>query len=154
MADDSNGVMLAFLPAETYWCKQPLPHMTLVYCGTVEDVSFAQFNDIAKDALSVVRLMRRPFVLDVTGVDVFGGNDDGPKVDVLTLGVTPQLQMARRLVQMWNASQHPFNPHTTVGPEGSAEGDLPTQLYFDRLLASWGPKRLIFRLGGEGPRDY
>lgn len=147
--------MLAFVPVETYWCKQPLPHMTLVYCGTVEDVSMAQFNDIAKDALAVVRLMKRPFTLDVTGIDTFGGDDaDNPKVDVLTLGITPQLQMARRLVQIWNASQHPFNPHATIGPEGSAEGELPTQLYFDRLIATWGPKQMSFRLGGgDYPRD-
>jgi 2'-5' RNA ligase len=142
-----NGVMLAFLPTNTEWCKQELPHMTLVYCGTTEEVSEAMFSDIAKDSLLVANMMRHPFSLDVTGVEVFGGNGDGPKVDVLRLGPTPQLVLARRLVQHWNASQHPFNPHATVGPEGSAEGELPTQLFFDRILASWGPKKLIFRLG-------
>lgn len=148
-----NGVMIAFLPTNGLWCKQPDPHMTLVYCGTIEDVSYAQFGDIAKDALAVARLMRRPFPLDVLGIEQFGGNDDGPRVDVLKLQSTSQLEMARRHVQIWNASQHPFNPHATIGPEGSAEGELPTLLYFDRIAAVWGPKQLTFRLGGS-PHDY
>jgi 2'-5' RNA ligase len=127
--------------------------MTLVYCGTIDDVSYAQFGDIAKDAISVTRLIPRPFALDVTGIEQFGGNDDGPRVDVLKLASTPEVELARRHVQIWNASEHPFNPHATIGPEGSAEGELPTKLYFDRVLAQWGPKSLIFRIGSY-PRDY
>lgn len=145
----NTGVMLAFLPTNGEWCKQPLPHMTLVYCGTIDDVSYAQFGDICKDALTVARTLRRPFMLDVTGIEVFGGNDDGPRVDVLKLEMKPEVQTARKLVQIWNASEHPFTPHATIGPEGSAEGELPTKLFFDRILAQWGPKSLIFRLGSD-----
>lgn len=139
------GVMVAFLPTNGEWCKQPLPHMTLVYCGTIDDVSYAQFGDIAKDAISVARLIRRPFMLDVVGIEQFG--DDGEKVDVLKLGSTSMVELARKHVQMWNASEKPFTPHATIGPEGSAEGELPTRLYFDRIAAVWGPKQLVFRLG-------
>jgi 2'-5' RNA ligase len=147
----NEGVMLAFLPTDGSWCKQPLPHMTLVYAGTMDDVSYTAFGDLAKDALSVARLVRRPFSLDVLGIEQFG--DEGQKVDVLKLQSTSTVELARRHVQMWNASEKPFTPHATIGPEGSAEGEIPTALYFDRIVAVWGPKTLTFRLGGE-PRDY
>ena len=148
----NDGVMIAFLPRNgEQFVRQPLPHMTLVYCGTLDDVSYAQFGDIAKDAISVARLVRRPFVLDVLGVEQFG--DEGQQVDVLRLAGNPTIDMARRHVQMWNASEKPFTPHITIGPEGSADGELPTQLFFDRITAVWGPKQLTFRLGGS-PNDY
>ena len=147
-----NGVMIAFLPrGGEQWVRQPLPHMTLVYCGTIDDVSYTQFGDIAKDAISVARLIRRPFVLDVLGVEQFG--DEGEKVDVLRLAGNPMIDMARRHVQIWNASEKPFTPHVTIGPEGSAEGDLPTQIFFDRITAVWGPRQMTFRIGGS-PHDY
>jgi 2'-5' RNA ligase len=146
----NDGVMLAFIPVGgEEWCKQPDPHMTLVYCGTIEDVPYPAFGELAKDALNVCRVVRRPFVLNVLGVEQFGGNGDGPAVDVLKLESTREIEMARRIVQTWNKSEHPFNPHATIGPEGSAEGELPTRLYFDRILAAWGPKKLIFRLGSD-----
>ena len=152
-----TGVMIAFLPSNGEWCKQELPHMTLVYCGTIDDVSYAQFGDIAKDAIAVARMFKRPFELEVVGIEQFG--DEGEKVDVLKLSSTPAIDSARRLVQMWNASEKPFTPHATVGPEGSAEGHLPTKLYFDRVIATWGPKKLIFGLGSmyndvSRDRDY
>jgi hypothetical protein len=51
----SDGVMLAFLPTDTSWCQQPLPHMTLVYAGTIADLPMSAFNDLAKDAITVAR---------------------------------------------------------------------------------------------------
>jgi 2'-5' RNA ligase len=146
----NDSVMLAFLPTNGYWCKQDLPHMTLVYCGTIDDVNVGSYNDLAKDALTVARLMARPFSLDVIGVEVYG---DEEKVDVLTLGSIPKLDTARKFVGLWNKSGHGFSPHATVGPEGSAEGEIPTSLYFDRIAVCWGPKKIEFRLGGD-PRDY
>lgn len=145
----NDGVMLAFIPAGgEMWCKQPDPHMTLVYAGTIDDVSYPAFGELCKDALNVVRVMKHPFVLQVVGIDQFGDESlDNPMVDVLKLESTRELEMARRIVQTWNKSDHPFSPHATIGPEGSAEGVLPTQLYFDRIVAAWGPKQLIFRLG-------
>lgn len=143
----NDGVMLAFLPTTGSWCKQELPHMTLVYGGTLDDVSYAAFGDMAKDALTVARIMRRPFELDVIGIEQFG--DEGEKVDVLKLSSSPMIEAARRQVQMWNMSEKPFTPHATIGPEGSAEGELPTKLQFDRIVAVWGPKKLVFRLGGH-----
>lgn len=143
----NDGVMISFLPTNTDWCRQDFPHMTLVYCGTIEGLKPTALNELAKDAISVANLiMTGPFKLNVTGVEVFGQDPD-PKVDVLTLYPTPQLLLARNLVEKWNASQHQdFNPHATIGPEGSAWGNLPANLYFDRIAVSWGPKYMYFQL--------
>jgi hypothetical protein len=102
------------------------------------------FNELAKDAITVARTLP-PQALDVTGVDVLG---EGEKVDVLSLKATPELLRARDMVKKWNASQYPdFMPHVTVGPEGSAEGQLPVKLYFDQLMVAWGNRQLTFPLG-------
>lgn len=142
----STGVMVAFLPLYADWCKQDLPHVTLVYAGDIVDLPVTAFNDLAKDALMVTRTMK-PFSLDVIGVEVFG---DEEKVDVLKLHPTPQLLLARKIVERWNASEHDFTPHATIGPEGSADGSvpIPSQLYFEQLLVAWGNRQLKFNLGG------
>lgn len=135
--------MIAYLPTEGGWCKQPLPHMTLVYAGTLAEHDYSDFNQLAKDAISVSRLTP-PFSLDVTGVEVFGEED---KVEVLTLSTTPELIRARELVEYWNASEYrDFKPHATVGPLGSARGVLPTKLYFDRIMVAFGNENMTFRL--------
>ena len=145
----STGVMLAFLPAgDTSWCKQDLPHLTLVYCGDIADLEPTAFNDLAKDGITVARTMK-PFMLDVLGVDVFGADSEA-KVDALSLQPTPDLFTARKLVEHWNASQFKdLSPHVTVGPQGSADGTIPTKLYFDRLAAVWGNRQLVFNLGPQ-----
>jgi 2'-5' RNA ligase len=149
--------MIAFLPVDGSWVKQDFPHMTLVYAGALEE---GDLNTLAKDAISAARLTSS-FNLSATGIEVFG--DDGEEqVDVLTLYPTPQLILARKLVEHWNASSHPdFVPHVTIGPAGSAasvvenpplysEGyrrqALPTRVYFNRIAACWGDKRLIFNI--------
>lgn len=140
----STSVMIAFLPTQTDWCKQDLPHLTLVFCGQIVDLPLTALNAIAKDAATVARTTK-PFSLDVTGVEVFG---DEEKVDVLTFYSTPQLDLARTMVEKWNASQYKeFKPHATIGPEGSADGIIPTRLYFEQLLVAWGNRHLIFPLG-------
>lgn len=138
-----DGVMIAFVPTDGSWCKQPLPHLTLVYAGSLIDLPLSAFNELAKDAISVARTTR-PFSLDVLGVEVFGEEE---KVDVLRFQSTPQLELARRLVEKWNASEHPFSPHCTIGPEGSAEGNLPTRLWFEQIIVAWGNRLLRFSLG-------
>lgn len=150
----SDGVMIAFLPVEGGWCKQPLPHMTLVYAGLEEDLRPGAFNELSKDTLSVAQMFRGPFTLKVVGIDQFGeGTAENPQVDVLKLEKTPEIELARKLVEDWNASQHEFNPHATVGPAGSAQGILPSSLVFNRVMVAWGPRRLIFGLGKYYPRD-
>ena len=139
----SDGIMIAYLPIDGSWCKQPLPHMTLVYAGTLLEREYSDFNRLAKDAISVARLTS-PFSLDVTGVEVFG---DEEKVDVLRLSSTPELIRARQLVEHWNKSEFTeFKPHVTVGPTGSARGMLPTKLYFDRIMVAFGNEDMTFKL--------
>lgn len=139
-----NGVMLAYIPVNTEWARQSLPHLTLVYCGTVDDLSPAAYNRLAKDAVSA-GLMTGPMALEVTGVEVFG--DDAEKVDVIKLHPIPRLLTARRIVESWNASEHPFNPHVTIGPEGSANDVvIPPILYFDKIMVGWGDQRMTFSL--------
>lgn len=152
----AESTMLAFLPTDGSWCKQDFPHMTLVYAGEREE---SDLNAIAKDAISAARLTGS-FNLEVTGVEEMGEGEEA--VDVLTLHPTPQLLVARKTVESWNGSSYKeFKPHATIGPVGSAaaivenppiysEGYrrqvLPTKLYFDRIAACWGDKRLIFRI--------
>jgi 2'-5' RNA ligase len=141
----STGVMIAFLPTPTNWYKgQDFAHLTLIYAGDIMSMPMSSFNELAKDAITVAKMMP-PFSLDVLGVDVMG---EGDKVDVLTLKSTPELLRARDLVEHWNGSQYTnFIPHVTVGPEGSAEGMLPVKLYFDQLMVAWGNRQLLFPVG-------
>lgn len=148
--------MLAYLPTDGSWCKQPLPHMTLVYGGTLEDRDYSVFNQLAKDAITVCRITP-PFSLDVEGIETFGPEDE--RVDVLRLSTTPALIRARQLVEHWNMSEHrEFKPHATIGPVGSARGVLPTKLHFDRIMVAFGNEDMTFRLSydheGDGPSRY
>jgi 2'-5' RNA ligase len=150
----TTGVMIAFLPTTDGWYKGPdFAHMTLVYAGEIVSLPLSAFNEIAKDAITVARTMP-PFRLPITGVEVFG---EGEKVDVLTMQSTPALLRAREMVEKWNASQHEFAPHVTIGPEGSAEGILPTELYFRDIIVEWGNRQLRFPLGmafEDSPSKY
>lgn len=141
----ADGVMIAFLPTNTDWCRQELPHLTLVYAGDKDELRDSALSDLAKDAMSVARLTGA-FSLEVTGVETFG--DDAEKVDVLTLYPTPQLLLARKMVEGWNASQYKdYKPHATIGPEGSAlDIIVPSRIGFDRVVVSWGDKHVTFRL--------
>lgn len=152
----SDDLMIAFLPVDGSWCKQDFPHMTLAWGGPIADRSEEEFNAMAKDAISAARITGT-FNLNVVGVDQLG---DTEPVDVLSLYPTPQLLLARNLVQRWDTTEFSeFKPHATIGPAGSAaaiventpvysEGyrrqALPTKLYFNRIAACWGDKRLIF----------
>jgi 2'-5' RNA ligase len=154
--------MIAFLPTNGSWCKQDFPHMTLVYAGAIEGRDKSEFNEMGKDAISAGRILGS-FSLNVTGVETIG--DAGEEVDVLELYPTPQLLMARSMVEKWNKSEFTdFLPHATIGPVGSAYAQrvgnglesnvypenrrnaLPTSIYFNRLAICWGDDRLIFDL--------
>lgn len=163
----ADGVMIAYLPENGAWCKQDLPHMTLVYCGTIEENQPTDLNAMAKDAISAARVTG-PFSLQVTAVEQMG--EDQEAVDVLSFYPTPQLLVARKLVEHWNKSEYKeFKPHATIGPAGSAFTDqvpyydepsideystsrygmmknstLPDRLYFNRIAVVWGEKKLVF----------
>lgn len=137
--------------------------MTLIYAGLIEGRDKSEFNTMAKDAITASRAMGGSFSLNVTGVEQLG--DEGEEVDALMLYPTPQLMVARSLVEKWNKSEFPdLLPHASIGPAGSAytqqvsyntddisyydrrKETLPASLYFDRLAVCWGNDRLIFAL--------
>jgi 2'-5' RNA ligase len=135
--------MIAFLPTTTDWCKIELPHMTLVYAGTTDTLKPPQFNELAKDAASIAALTG-PFYLRNLGVAAFG---DGPdQVNVFRLQPTTELWSMRRFVERWNASEHPFNPHVTIGPITPFVENSPQAIGFDRIMVGWGDDSLTFFL--------
>lgn len=143
---NKEGVMIAFLPTTTDWCKIELPHLTLVYAGKKKDLSVTDFNALAKDAASIA-MLARPFVLRVSTQDIFGeGTIDNPKVRVLRFTPTSELWAMRRFVERWNKSSHPFNPHCTVGPEETFLEYPPNVIGFDRVMVAWGDEQMTFWL--------
>jgi 2'-5' RNA ligase len=143
--DVSGSVMIALLPITTDWCSIDLPHLTLVYAGETKDLKPTMFNEMAKDA-SMLAVLSRPITLKVMGVEVFG---DEEKVDVLRLQPSPELWSMRRVVEHWNASEFPFNPHATIGPAGMSSIDYPRYLAFNRILVGWGEEQLVFAMDGH-----
>lgn len=159
----NTTAMIAFLPTNGSWCKQDFPHMTLVFAGEIGDRGISDFNSLGKDAISAARTIGT-FSLQVTGVEQLG--DEGEEVDALIFHPTPQLLLARKMVESWNQSEHTdFLPHATIGPAGSAvvtsapfntddysyrdrrAQTLPSSVYFDRIAACWGDDKMIFGLG-------
>lgn len=147
-ASASDGVMIAFLPTSSDWCKIELPHMTLVYAGLKSDLKPAAFNELTKDAASLSMLVS-PFYLLVDRVDRFG--DGVEPVNVLRFKPTSELWAMRRYVESWNKSQFPFQPHATIGPSSSPFVDnVPRSVGFDRLYVGWGEENLTFWLKNSG----
>jgi 2'-5' RNA ligase len=158
----SDDAMIAFLPANAPYVKQDFPHLTLVYAGPITDRDKSEFNVMGKDAISAARAIGGSFSLNVTGVDTLG--DAAEEVDVLLMYPTPQLLIARKMVESWNRSEFAeFLPHVTIGPAGSAytqrdvdtsefsysrssRNVLPNSIFFNRLAVCWGNDRLIFSL--------
>lgn len=152
-APASQGVMIAFLPTTTDWCKQDLPHLTLVYAGTIDKLKPTDFNNLAKDAASLAQLAS-PFYLQVAAMEKFG--TPGDEVDAFRLQPTTELWAMRRFVEGWNQSEHPFNPHVTIGPVGSgARLDvIPKAIGFNQLYVGWGDEGLTFNLTRGSSTSY
>lgn len=143
MDDFSNSVMIALLPTTSDWCKIKLPHMTLVFAGEIENLSQQSHNEMAKTALSLA-MVCRTFSLVVMGTDVFGSGEE--QVEVLRLRPDPEVLAMRHVVESWNASEFPFNPHVTVGPLGSTGDTIPDFITFDRVAVGWGDSLLVYNL--------
>lgn len=134
--DDYNGsVMIALLPTETDWCHIEFPHMTLVYVGKQKDLKPTTFNELAKDAASIA-MLSGPIYLRVTGIDVFGRDEE--RVKVFRLMPSSELMAMRRTVESWNGSEYPFNPHVTIGPERTVVEYTPRVIVFNRIAVGWG----------------
>ena len=142
MDNYNDSVMIALLPTSTDWCTLELPHVTLVYAGLVKDRKITDFNEIGKDTAALA-MTNRKFGLAVMGVSTYGSEE---KVDALKLRPSPQLLSMRRLVERWNASEHSFSPHATIGPVGSLTVPTPKFLFFDRLIVTWGDSSMTMSL--------
>jgi 2'-5' RNA ligase len=146
MQDDYSGsVMVALLPMVSEWTKVRIPHLTLVYAGEIKDLKPTVFNELAKDACSIAQ-MSAPITLPVLGLELFG---DATDVKVLTVRPTPELWAMRRMVERWNVSQHPFNPHVTVGDRQAVINEIPSYIAFDRVMVGWGDDLITFNLKGR-----
>lgn len=141
-APESEGVMIALLPMSSDWCKIELPHLTLVYAGVKSELPITDFNELAKDA-AMLAALSTGLGLRVVAREPFGVNGE---VDAFRLQPTTELWAMRRAVERWNASQHPFNPHVTIGPTGTFVDIVPQAIYFDRLYVGWGSESLTFWL--------
>ncbi len=143
MDDFSDSVMIALLPITSDWCRIELPHLTLVYVGTTNELKSTVFNELAKDAASIA-MLSNTIMLKVLGTEIFGDED---KVDALHLQPSPELLAMRRTVERWNGSEYPFNPHVTIGPTGSFNSSpTPSYLAFNRIMVGWGKESLTFWL--------
>jgi 2'-5' RNA ligase len=148
MDNFSQSVMLALLPISSEWCKIELPHLTLVYIGEINSLSPTAHNELAKISLNFA-FACAPMTLSVIDTAVFGETD---KVDVLSMYASPELLAIRGMVEEWNGSQHPFNPHVTIGPEGTILSDniqVPKQITFDRIAVGWGDSLLQYKFLGK-----
>jgi 2'-5' RNA ligase len=157
MPEFDDSVMVALLPVVSDWAEVDYPHLTLVYAGQFSELSASDLDGLSKAALSI-GVMSRPLTLRVLTKDVFGeGTDDNPKVDVLRFHPNLELVKMRTLVEDWNASQFPFNPHITVGPEGKFQGEIPGWVAFDKVAFVKGKERQEFRMkfqeGGTSPYE-
>jgi 2'-5' RNA ligase len=152
-APASEGVMIALLPITADWCKQDLPHLTLVYAGTVSQMKPTDFNNLAKDAASLAQLAS-PFFLRVVAMEKFG--TPGDEVDALRLMPTTELWAMRRFVEDWNQSEHSFNPHVTIGPAGSGASldVVPQAIGFNQIYVGWGDDGLAFNLTRGSSSSY
>jgi 2'-5' RNA ligase len=123
-----------------------MPHLTLVYAGRQSENDALALDGLSKTALSIA-LMNNPITLPTLTMDVFGdGTADQPKVDVIRFHTTLPLIKMREAVQSWNASKHMFNPHMTIGPEGSWLDAVPTSVSFDRVAFCNGDQKQEFRM--------
>lgn len=147
MNDFPDSAMIALLPTNTEWCKIALPHLTLVYAGETSKLNPGAFNEMAKDAASL-SMICSPVSLRVTGREMFGNWSEKPEeaVDVFRLQPSSEILSMRRFVESWNASEHPFNPHVTIGPPGTFVESPPTYLMFDRIMVGWGKEQITFWL--------
>lgn len=142
----NDKVMVALLPVFSDGMQVDLPHMTLVYAGRTSDLSPSDLDGLSKAASSIA-MFSRPVTMRTLTKDVFGeGTEDSPKVDVLRFHPNLDVVKMRGLVDDWDASDFPFRPHMTIGPEGSWMGEIPRIVAFDKVCFAVGTNRQEFQL--------
>ncbi len=169
-----DGVMVAFFVASdvaerlagsvTTWPagSEVLPvselHVTLVYLGTIDEVSrYASEGDILREVAAFAAF--EPLVYGkVSGVGRFLPDPDTGLEPVYASVDAPELgefqdRLAERFEFIAPPSEHGFTPHITLGyvPGGKtvtpALEELP--LTFDALSVAWGERVTVFPLAGQ-----
>jgi 2'-5' RNA ligase len=154
MENGDDRVMVALLPIVSDWANIDFPHLTLAYAGRVSELPASSLDGLSKAALSIA-LLSRPVTLRTLTTDVFGeGTEDNPKVDVLRFHPNLDLLKMRAIVEDWDASKFPFNPHLTVGPEGTWNGIAPVMVAFDKVVFVVGDKHQEFHLSRTMGEDW
>lgn len=146
MASTDDKVMVALLPVFPEGMQVDFPHMTLVYAGRTSALSPSDLDGLAKAASSIA-MFSRPVTMRTLTKSVFGqGTDDNPMVDVLQFHPNLDVVKMRSTLDSWDASQFPFRPHMTIGPEGSWVGEVPRMIAFDKVCFAVGGQRQEFQL--------
>lgn len=154
MQGNDDGVTVALLPIISDWSQVEFPHLTLVFAGPASEISAPDKDALSKTALSIAMLFR-PVTLRTLTKDVFGeGTPENPKVDVLRFHPHLDLIKMRSMVEGWNKSSFPFNPHVTVGPVGTWNGVSPVMVAFDRVTFSVGDEHQEFRMSSGMREDW
>jgi 2'-5' RNA ligase len=145
--ENDDKVMVALLPIISDWANIEFPHLTLVYAGKKSELAPSDLDGLSKAALSIA-MLGTPITLRTLMKDEFGeGTEDNPKVDVLRFHPNLDLLKMRSIVQDWDASEFPFNPHLTVGPVGTWDfATSPVMVAFDVVCFSVGDERQDFRM--------
>jgi 2'-5' RNA ligase len=146
MDEHTDDIMVALLPVESYWSTLEYPHLTIVYCGLVNEQPRYRYNELLKAANDIAQ--RTPKLhLRTSGVEVFGPEDK--QVDVIRIELTPRLRLIRAILKPHDEGRFPeFKPHCTIGPVGSARNNIPTIISFDRIVVAWGADRMAYQLNG------
>lgn len=141
--DHSKDGMIALLPTTSEWCKQELPHMTVVYLGDIELLDIDAYSRLCKRAGAVAQVCSS-ISTKVMGTEILG---DEEKVNTLKLEPTPQLLAIREFFDEWDESEFDFHPHCTIGPaDGLSPEFVPMCLVFDRIMLGWGDDVITFNL--------
>jgi 2'-5' RNA ligase len=146
MGEYSDSAMIALLPTTSSWSTLKLPHLTLAYIGKIKDLPVTMHNEALKTAY-MISLLHPKLTLDVVEQTVFGPPEE--RVDVFRLDLTDELMAIRQDVEAWDKRTYAYNPHSTIGPEGSFKGKIPSSITFDRILVAWGDDNQSFKLSGE-----
>lgn len=143
--DEKNGIMVALLPISAEWTDVDLPHLTLVFCGKVEDRKPGEFNELAKDTASIAMLSSGFLSLETKGINTFGPPEE--LVDAISIRPNTKLIAMRRFLEKWNKSEYPdFKPHVTIGKHPMMTKPIPRRILFDKISVHWGGESISFWL--------
>ena len=135
--------MVALLPQTSEWSKIDPPHTTLIYLGKIKELDPAVKEELVK-LVSSLAILTNPFPAKIIMQELFGQEE---KVEVFRLVNVPELSSLRNVLETWDDSEFPvFQPHATIGPEGTKVENPPLFLLFDRIMLGWGEERLVFWL--------